>query len=208
MNWVSLAPLFKSVNKVFTGRSGNLNTERFFSESINLASNCPSRAIFVVPSVSSRTLSPASTEFASVPSRSILPASLTDKRTQSAVKSSPESLSSINNDLTSLISCFVIASISSVAAIVRSVLAASSNIVSVSVELDTRSFSPETKLPTTFVKVILSLVELLVLRLNVKPVAPDVLPVIFTPLTPFNDVLPNPLRLRNVNILTSKRNTL
>ena len=128
--------------------------------------------------------------------------------TQSAVKSSPESSSSINNDLASLISCFVIASLFSVAVSVRSVLEAFSNIVSVSVEFDTRSFSPVTKLPTTFVKQSLSLVELLVLRLYVNPVAPEVLPVILTPLTPFNDVLATPLKFKKVNNRVSKRCTL
>ena len=170
-----------SVNKVFTGRLGNLNTAIFFSDSISLVSLCASRITLVEPSGSIMLLF-SSIELASVPSRSILPSSSINARIQSAVKSSPEVASSINKDRTSLISCITIASRVGLvdAATVKSVFAAFS--ISVSAESDAESFSPVVKVPTTFVKAILVLYSVSAVIECVNPVAPEVRPVIFTPL--------------------------
>ena len=94
-------------------------------------------------------------------------------------------MSSINNDRTSLISWVTIALRVGLvdAATVKSVFAEFS--ISVSDESDAESFSPAVKEPTTFVRVILVLYSVSAVTECVNPVAPEVRPVIFTPLVKF-----------------------
>ena len=88
----------------------------------------------------------------------------------------------MNKDRTSLISCVTIALRVGLddAATVKSAFAAFS--ISASAESDAESFSPTVNFPTTFIKVILVLKVPELSRECVNPVAPEVRPVIFTPL--------------------------
>ena len=98
---VSVTPPFVTVRSVLITFFGNLNNALFFSVSLSLAIPFASRPIASLPnSDSSSTSLPASAPFASVPSKRIEPSSpAATSNTKSAVKSCPESASSIKTDL-------------------------------------------------------------------------------------------------------------
>ena len=126
----------------------SLNIALFFSVSLSLARPFASLPIASTPnSDSSSTSLPASAPFASVPSKRIEPSSpAATSNTKSAVKSCPESASSIKTDLAPENVWVVISKI------VRSALPELSTILSVSAESDTLIFSPMENDPVTFCK--------------------------------------------------------
>ena len=161
-----------------------LNREIFFSASCNFATNfeepvppaapnskaelSPLLVVVVVPS-SSLKLSSASDDAESVPSKSKKEASvLRVDNAISAEKFCPVSSSDIKTCLTSE------NELSLIEVIVKSVLPEFSTIKSVSEESDALIFSPDTKVPATFVRI--TRVPL-VPSPKTNPVAPEVAPV-------------------------------
>ena len=90
---------------------------------------------------------------------------------------------------------------------VKSVLPEFSISPLVSAESDAINFSPELNVPTTFVKRTLCPSAALVSVSKTNPVAPDVLPVIFTPVecVAVNNGLGVSLKVKTVNVRTSNK---
>ena len=80
----------------------------------------------------------------------------------------------------------------------------------VSAESDAINFSPDWNVPTTFVKRTLCPSAALVSVSKTNPVAPDVLPVIFTPLecVAVSNGLGVSLKVKTVNVRTSNKYAL
>ena len=146
-------------------------------------------------------LSFAFARLASVAFNAIKSASLTFVNSISAVKSWPLSASSINICLVSE-NAFVVTKVT-----VKSVLPEFSISPLVSAESDAINFSPELNWPTTFVKRTLWPSALLVSISKSKPVAPEVLPVIFTPVecVAVNNGLGVSLKVKTVNVRMSNK---
>ena len=191
------------VSNVFITFLGNLNIDVFFSGLTNEAIFSLSLSILPVAS-SNKTSSLALFPSASVWLRTTLPTLVVDviERTRSAVKSWPLSESSMNICLASAKECVTISDT------VKSALAAFSIINPVSAESDAINFSPELNVPMTCVRT--SCVPE-VNEPKTNPVAPDVLPVIFTPPLEWDAIsvgLGVSLRVKYVNGLISNKNNL
>ena len=188
-------------NVLITG-FGNLNIETFFSGLVSVAVLISSLAMLPVAS-SNCTSSLALLLFASVPFKTTLPLKpAVVSKTKSAVKSCPLSESSMNICLASAKECVTIFDT------VKSALAAFSIINPVSAESDAIIFSPELNVPITCVRTI-CVPEVNEPKTN--PVAPDVLPVIFTPpfvLLAISVGLGMSFKVKYVNGLISNKNNL
>ena len=157
VTWVSGTPLLVSVNKVFITSFGSLKMDCNFSGCCNLA---PIIVSSITPSPPSEPTCPT-VFFSVVDPVALAVSSLSSKNndtlspsrfsnTISATNCSPESDSCISTDLASLSLLTIILSI------VISVLVESSTIRSDSPPSDTLIFSPDSKVPITFVRKIFS----------------------------------------------------
>ena len=198
--WVSDSPWFNVVNNVLMTGLDNLYNNAFFSGDFIIADwvSRPSWIILPEPVSSSNSID----ELRS--SSRLICEKIFDawSRTTSAVKSSPDVVSSINTCLVS--ENWKISTIE----IVKSTFPLSSTISSVSAESEAVIFSPAANSPTTFVK---STVAALVPSPKTKPVAPDDTPLIWTPPSPWVAIrvgLGVPLIVSLVKGLTSNKYNL